>query len=110
MLPSGQLTSKNDENGSYLQSSIKKPATKNLLGKNLLVRPPLNNNLFSLKFETGSYFLKSIKKKSCTIRYLVSQRSGFSMKPYHSNSLVPNITPMQFNGMQMLYNIFYYNE
>lgn len=32
MLPSGQPTSKNDENGSYLQSSIKKPATKKLLG------------------------------------------------------------------------------
>ena len=55
MLPSGRLTSKSDENGSYLQSSI-----KNLLCKNLPVRPPLNKNLFSLKFETGSYFLKSI--------------------------------------------------
>ena len=32
MLPSGELTSKNDENGSYLQSSIKKPVTKNLVG------------------------------------------------------------------------------
>ena len=32
MLPSGLLTSKNDENGSYLQPSIKKPATKNLVG------------------------------------------------------------------------------
>ena len=32
MLPSGLLTSKNDENGSYLQSLIKEPATKNLLG------------------------------------------------------------------------------
>ena len=32
MLPSGRLTSKNDENGSCLQSSIKKPATKNLVG------------------------------------------------------------------------------
>ena len=45
MLPSGELTSKNDENGSCLLSSIKKPATK---------------NLFSLKFDTGSCFLKSI--------------------------------------------------
>ena len=32
MLLSGLLTSKNDENGTYLQSSIKKPATKNLVG------------------------------------------------------------------------------
>jgi len=28
MLPSGRLTSKSDENGSYLQSSIKKPVRK----------------------------------------------------------------------------------
>ena len=39
------------------------PATKNrnfknLLGYNLPVRPPLYKNLFSLKFETGSYFRK----------------------------------------------------
>ena len=30
--------------------------------KNLLVKPPLYENLFSLKFETGSYFLESLIK------------------------------------------------
>ena len=35
---------------------------KNLLGYFLLARPPLDKNLFSLRFEAGSYFLKSIKK------------------------------------------------
>ena len=50
-----------------------KPATKNLVFKNLLgsnlpVRPIYAENLFSLKFETGSCFLKSIKKKRlCTL-------------------------------------------
>ena len=43
------------------------PATKNLnlknlLGKSLPVKPPLYKNLCSLKFKTGSYFLKSMKK------------------------------------------------
>ena len=35
---------------------------KNLLSLNLPVRSPLYKNLFCLKFETGSHFLKSIKK------------------------------------------------
>ena len=30
--------------------------------QNLLVKLPLYKNLFSLKFETGSYFLKFLKK------------------------------------------------
>ena len=38
-----------------------KPVSKNLVFKNLLgLRPFLYKNLFNLKFETGSYFLKSI--------------------------------------------------
>ena len=35
---------------------------KNLLGYNFPARRPLYKNLFSLKFETTSYFLKSMKK------------------------------------------------
>ena len=35
---------------------------KNLLGYNLPVRPPLYKNLLSIKFETGSYFQKSLYK------------------------------------------------
>ena len=34
----------------------------NLLGLYFPIRHPLYKNLFSLKFETGSYFLKSLKK------------------------------------------------
>ena len=50
------------------------PATKNLdfkklFGKNLPVNPLLYTNLFSLKFETGSYFLKSVKK-CCTLKQI----------------------------------------
>ena len=39
---------------------------KNLLGYNLPVRPPLYRNLLRLKFETGFYFLKPVKK-FCTL-------------------------------------------
>ena len=35
---------------------------KSLLGENEPVKPPLYKNLFSLKFETGSYLLKSMEK------------------------------------------------
>ena len=44
--------------------------SKNLLGYNLPVRPPLCKNLFGLKLETGSYFLKSRKKKLSTLRQI----------------------------------------
>ena len=50
---------------------------KNLLGYNLPVRPPLYKNLLSIKFETGSYFQRSLYKTSCTIgqyRYKVDIR------------------------------------
>ena len=42
-----------------------------------------------------------MKKKSCTIRYLVSQHSGSSI--FGALSL-----QLQFNGMQILYIIIYY--
>ena len=43
----------------YLNPALKTSALdfKNLLGLNLLVKLPLYTNLFSLKIETGSYFL-----------------------------------------------------
>ena len=46
--------------------ATKKLDFKNFFGENLPVNPLLYMNLFSLKFETGSYFLKSMKK-CCTL-------------------------------------------
>ena len=52
---------------------------KNLLGYNLRVRPPLNKNLFNLKYETGSYFLNFIEKILFTWANKISQYSGSSL-------------------------------
>ena len=52
---------------------------KNLLGYNLRVRPPLYKNLFSLKYETGSYFLNFIKKILFNWANKISQYSGSSL-------------------------------
>ena len=49
---------------------------KSLLGENEPVKPPfytVYKNLFSLKFETGSYL---IMEKFCTLRY-ISDKSAF---------------------------------
>ena len=57
----------------------KKPVSKNVLGKNLPVRPPLYKNMLSLKFETGSYFLKTFYKNILyTWANKISQHSGSS--------------------------------
>ena len=50
--------------------------------------PLYNNNLFNLKFETGSCFLKSMKKILYTLVNKISQHSESSLEtwvPYHSN-------------------------
>ena len=47
------------------------------------LRPPLYKNLFSLKFETGYYFLKSIKKRGkSTLRILLNMGD---IGAYHTN-------------------------
>ena len=43
------------------------------------VRPPPYNNLFGLKFETGSYFLESFRNSVRTLGQ-ISGRSGISME------------------------------
>ena len=53
------VETKNPVPRSLLRTQTETLATQ---AKNLLVKPPLYKNLFSLKFETGSYFLKSLKK------------------------------------------------
>ena len=48
-------------------------------------------NLFSPKFEIGSYFLKSIKKFLYNWGNKTSQHSGSSLEtlePYHSNNII----------------------
>ena len=52
----------------------------NLLGSNLPVSRPLYKILFSLKFETGSYFLKFIKKFCTLWANKRSQNSGSSLE------------------------------
>ena len=52
------------------------------------IRPPLHKNLFNLKFEKGSYFLKSINKILYSSAYKISQLSRSSVEtyvPYNSN-------------------------
>ena len=52
------------------------------------IRPPLYKNLFNLKFETGSYFLKSVNKITFSSAYKISplSRSSFETSvPYNSN-------------------------
>ena len=52
------------------------------------VRPPLYKNLFNLKFETGSYFVKSITKILYSSACKISQLSRSSFEtyvPYNSN-------------------------
>ena len=52
--------------------------------------PPLYTckNLFSLKFETGSYLLKSMEKDSVHIgKYQIIQHSEFSLETFFALSL-----------------------
>ena len=81
-LPSGEARGK-DTTKTRVLPEPKNRDFKNLLGYNLPVRPPLYKNLFSLKFETGSYFLKSIK----TILYAWANKIANVQNPvsYHSN-------------------------
>ena len=84
-----------------------KPASKNLVFQNLSQWAKICRfgtlymlkNLFSPKFEIGSYFLKSIKKFLYNWGNKTSKHSGSSLatlKPYHSNfiSWMPPIKPV----------------
>ena len=78
------------------------PATKNLNFKNLLrkslpVKSPLYKNLCGLKFKTGSFFLKSMKKcftlgklDKSTFRIIFGDIGALSFQ-------------LQDDGMQILY-------
>ena len=44
-----------------VKTAVKNKFFMNLIGENFPVRPPLYKNLFSLKYDTGSCFLKSMR-------------------------------------------------
>ena len=74
------MTSKNGCEGDY---SYYDP-----LCYNLPVRPPLYNNLFGLKFETGPNFLKSMKTILYTWANKISRHSKSSLE---TGALLPQL-------------------
>ena len=77
--------------------------------------PPLyTKNLFSLKFETGSYLLKSMVKNSVHVGkiYQISQHSEFSLKTFFALSLqLKNIyQSMQVTALVPLFNLWSFSH
>ena len=76
--------------------------------------PPLyTKNLFSLKFETGSYLLKSMEKNSVHVgKYQTSQHSEFSLETFFASSLqLKFIYPsMQVNALVPLFNLWSFSH
>lgn len=77
--------------------TVTPPRLRTCQGENLPVKPPLYKNLFSLKFETGSYFIKSTQKfftlsreDKSTFRILFGDIGALALQ-------------LQCNGLQVLY-------